>query len=328
MKTITKLKRNEIFVFGSNADGNHAGGAAKLAHEKFGAKMGVARGRTGKCYAIDTMSGIDVIKEQIQPFIAVAEVLPLMNFLVTEIGCGIAGYTPAQIAPLFKDAINVKNIILPDSFIEIINKVEIVYGVKAFDKNMKCRGFQYEHGKEYEHDGDVKHCESGFHFCENPLDVFNYYSPSESIFAEVEGSGKISRDTDDTKVAVSKLKIGFEIGLHRLIEKSIKFIFERTTLTKESTNKIEKLQASNSGDSGAAFTIGNYSTAETNAEKSIAVAVGYMNKAKGNIGSWIVLAERKDDDTIVSVKTVIVDGKKIKADTWYILSKGKFVIYK
>jgi len=201
----------------------------------------------------------------------------------------------------------------------------------------------------------VKHCESGFHFCENPLDVFNYYSPSESIFAEVEGSGKISRDTDDTKVAVSKLKIGFEIGLHRLIEKSIKFIFERTTLTKESTNKIEKLQASNSGyrgaasnsgysgaasnsgergaasnsgESGAAFTIGNYSTAETNAEKSIAVAVGYMNKAKGNIGSWIVLAERKDDDTIVSVKTVIVDGKKIKADTWYILSKGKFVIYK
>ena len=221
---------------------------------------------------------------------------------------------------------------------------ETIIGFKGFDKDLKCRDFQYELGKEYEEPTAVI-CNKGFHFCENPLDIFNYYPTGESRFATVEGSGEISKETNgsDTKVSVSKIKIGVELGLQQIIEKGIKFIFERTTLTSESTNTKEKLQASNSGDrgaasnsgysgaasnsgdSGAAFTIASWSSAETNAEKSVAVAVGYANKAKGNIGAWLVIAERNDEEEILTILSKKVDGKKIKADTFYKVESGKMV---
>ena len=134
----------------------------------------------------------------------------------------------------------------------------VTKGVKGFNKNLTCRDFQYELGKEFETDKKPVRCtENGFHFCENPLDVFRYYPPSESRYAEVEGFGEPSKDDEDTKVAVSKIKIGVEIGLQKLIESGIKFIFERTTLTKERANTEEKLHASNSGDSGAASNSGD-----------------------------------------------------------------------
>jgi hypothetical protein len=215
--TITKLKKNEIFVFGSNAQGNHAGGAAKMAHEKFGAEMGIARGMTGKCYAIDTMSGFDVLKEQIEPFISMVIACPDKVFLLTEIGCGIAGFKVEQIAPLFSGTTKLENLKLPESFIAEIEKQAVVFGFKGYDKDLKCRGFQYELGKEYEHKGPVRHCSSGFHFCENPLDIFNYYPPGTSRYTSVKGSGKVSKDTSDTKVAVSKLKIGVEVNLKKII---------------------------------------------------------------------------------------------------------------
>ena len=87
-----------------------------------------------------------------------------------------------------------------------------IFGFKGFDKNLKCRDFQYEVGKTYEHEGKVECCEQGFHFCENPFDVFGYYSPSDSRYCAVEGSGKVDQDEDDSKVAVSKLHISAEIG--------------------------------------------------------------------------------------------------------------------
>jgi hypothetical protein len=185
------------------------------------------------------------------------------------------------------------------------------------------------------------------------LDFFDYYPPADSKYTEVEGIGITSKDNSDSKVAVSKIKIGVEIGLHELIEREIKFIFERTKLTKESTNNKEKLQASNSGIRGAAsnsgisgaasnsgyrgaasnsgyrgaaFTIGSYSSAETKKENSFAVALGYQNKASGFLGSWLVLAEWDEDGKVVkNVETVKVDGKNIKADTWYKLENKKFI---
>lgn len=191
-KNIKKLNKNEIFVFGSNSDGNHCGGAAKLAAENFGAIQGQKEGLQGNSFAINTMSGLEEIKKQIPYFINFAKGSPNYTFLVTEIGCGIAGHTPDEIAPLFESAKDIENIYLPKSFWNILNKEIKLLTYKGFDKDLKCRDFQYEVGKEYE-EKEAKVCSAGFHACENPLDIFNYYSPANSVFHEVEQSGKIQR---------------------------------------------------------------------------------------------------------------------------------------
>ena len=205
-----------------------------------------------------------------------------------------------------------------------------IQGFKGYDKNFKCRDMQYKIGKDYEtKEKPVRCTEHGYHFCTNPFDVFGYYPPSQSRFGEVTGSGDVSADESDTKVAVSKIHIGAEISLHDFITKGIKFIFEKTTPTKEKTNTEPKLQASNSGDSGAAFSVGYNSSSETTGEESIACAVGINNKAKGDLGCWLVLSEYKEGNNytwhLKYVKSVLVDGKKIKANTFYYLINGKFV---
>lgn len=114
---ITELKPNEVFVFGSNLDGSHGGGAAWTAYKKFGAIWGQGNGIQGQSYGIPTMhGGTEVIQPYVSEFIQYAKEHPDKKFLVTLIGCGIAGFTPAQIAPLFKDAIGVENVILPKEF--------------------------------------------------------------------------------------------------------------------------------------------------------------------------------------------------------------------
>jgi hypothetical protein len=223
-----------------------------------------------------------------------------------------------------------------------------IQGFKGYDKNFKCRDMQYKIGKDYEtKEKPVRCTKHGYHFCTNPFDVFGYYPPSQSRFGEVTGSGDVSADESDTKVAVSKIHIGAEISLHDFITKGIKFIFEKTTLTKEKTNTESKLQASNSGysgaasnsgnsgaasnsgNSGAAFSVGYNSSSETTGEESIACAVGINNKAKGDLGCWLVLSEYKEGNNytwhLKYVKSVLVDGKKIKANTFYYLINGKFV---
>lgn len=120
-ENITRLQDNEIFVFGSNLAGYHAGGAARIAYNRFGAIWGLGVGPQGQCYAIPTMhGGPQAIKPYVDQFINYALEHPQQLFLVTRIGCGIAGYTPRQIAPLFTDAIHVNNVILPKDFVEII----------------------------------------------------------------------------------------------------------------------------------------------------------------------------------------------------------------
>ncbi|MBQ9547504.1 MAG: hypothetical protein IJU90_09490 [Bacteroidales bacterium] len=119
---ITELREDEIFVFGSNLAGRHGGGAARIAHEKFGAIMGQGVGLQGQCYAIPTMQGgVVTIKPYVDEFIAFAKEHREYFFYVTRIGCGIAGFRDRDIAPLFKKALSIDNICLPKSFVDVLN---------------------------------------------------------------------------------------------------------------------------------------------------------------------------------------------------------------
>ena len=114
---ITHLAPNEIFVFGSNLAGMHGGGAAHMAYEKFGAEWGVGVGPTGRCYAIPTMQGgVETIRPYVDDFIAYAKQHPELRFLVTRIGCGIAGFKDEEIAPLFVAARDLANVALPEGW--------------------------------------------------------------------------------------------------------------------------------------------------------------------------------------------------------------------
>ena len=116
---ITELKENEIFVFGSNLQGMHGGGAARIAYEKFGAIWGQGVGLQGQSYGIPTMhGGVEDIKPYVDEFIEFAKSHPELTFLVTRIGCGIAGFRDEEIAPLFKECIEIDNVILPRTFVK------------------------------------------------------------------------------------------------------------------------------------------------------------------------------------------------------------------
>ena len=118
---ISELKENEIFVFGSNLAGMHGGGAAWIAYERFGAIMGQGVGLQGQSYAIPTMQGgVETIKTYVDEFIEFAHQHQEYKFLVTKIGCGIAGFRNEEIAPLFKNAIDLENVILPKEFVDWI----------------------------------------------------------------------------------------------------------------------------------------------------------------------------------------------------------------
>ncbi len=195
----------------------------------------------------------------------------------------------------------------------------VIKGYKGFDKELKCRGFLYEVDKEYEQGGEIKCCNNGFHFCENPFDVFSYYPPNDSRYCEVHGSGKYDKDNDDSKVSVSKIKIGFEIGLKGLIDAGIKFILDKVNW--------EESKATNTGNQSAATNTGYQSAASVEGFESIAIVTGYDCKAKGSLGCWIVLTERGEWDgntyPIKCVKSFKVDGKKVKSNTWYKLINGE-----
>ncbi len=122
-ENITSLKPDEVFVFGSNIAGLHAGGAARFAMQRFGAVWGQGVGLQGQSYAIPTMQGgVETIKPYVDDFVDFAGKNPHLKFLVTEIGCGIAGFTPEQIAPLFTRAAGLDNVWLPARFLKVLQK--------------------------------------------------------------------------------------------------------------------------------------------------------------------------------------------------------------
>ena len=201
---------------------------------------------------------------------------------------------------------------------------------KGFDKDLKCRGFQYEIGKEYETD-TAKACESGFHACENPLDVFNYYSPADSRYCEVEQSGEIDKDSDDLKIASTKIKIGAEIGLAGIISAGVKFILEKI---KKETSAIEEsssgdwAQIGSSGNDAQIGSSGDWAKIGSSGENCVICCAGHGCKVKAKKGSWITLSEwdfSKEKPIPVCVKTEFIDGEKLKADTFYTLKNGEFV---
>ncbi len=117
---IAELGENEIFVFGSNIQGAHGGGAAWFAHKAFGAEWGVGEGLTGHTYALPTMEGKASMQHAVEHFIACAKQHPELTFLVTAVGCGIAGYRPNEVTPLFKEATSLENVFLPQVFWEVL----------------------------------------------------------------------------------------------------------------------------------------------------------------------------------------------------------------
>ena len=234
---------------------------------------------------------------------------------------------------------------------------------KAFDENMRCRGFQYEVGKEYDMNGDIECCKRGFHACESPMEVWEYYDMLTSRFAEVEQSGKISAEGRTTKVCSSHIKIKAELKLADIINIGVEWLKDLTSKSKikdDSTalndDGFDKKQIGSSGNyaqigsSGYSAKIGssgyyakigssgNYAQIgssgdsaqiDSTGEDSVIMCAGIRSVAKAKIGSWITLAEWKQDDrkgrwVPVCVKTERVDGIKIKPDTWYKLQDGEF----
>ncbi len=123
-ENITVLAADEIFVFGSNLGGNHDGGAARIALQKFGAIYGQGVGLQGQSYGIPTMQGgVETIAPYVNQFIEFAGAHPEYFFYVTRVGCGIAGFTDREIAPLFKKALNLKNVCLPETFVRILHDI-------------------------------------------------------------------------------------------------------------------------------------------------------------------------------------------------------------
>lgn len=196
---------------------------------------------------------------------------------------------------------------------------------KAFDKDLSCRGFKYEVGKEYEETGYIKVCEKGFHACPYPLDVFGYYPPAGARFCEVEQSGKID-DSESNKVCSSKIRIGAELDIRGLVKAAVSYVKERCTNEcnaepgKPATAGYSG--AATAGDCGAATARGKASTGSN----GLSVARGKNVQVKGGIGAILVIAEERDNTyDIVDWKAVVVDGEVVKADTWYRLENGELV---
>ena len=195
---------------------------------------------------------------------------------------------------------------------------------KGFDKDMKCRGFQYEEGKSYETD-KAELCESGFHACERPLDVFGYYPPNKSVYHRVELDDVTEeRSADDSKVVGKRIRIGAKLSVRDLVQAQIEYVKEH--ITSEHTD--EKLAtagnwgAATAGDRGAATSRGKASVGEN----GIACARGNHCKVRGGMGAVLVIAEEAEDAyDIVDWRAVVVDGKDVKADTWYALKNGELV---
>ena len=193
---------------------------------------------------------------------------------------------------------------------------------KGFNKDMTCKGFQYEEGKKYETER-AECCETGFHACEYPLDCFSHYAPNDSVYHEVEQDGDIDRKDDGTKIASTKIKIGARISIAGIVKAAIEYTMSRT-----------KKEASKDDDYGASSATGYKGASSAEHKDAVAVAWGYRGRAKGVLGSHLVLADWEGNDSrywqpeyweLKGAKMVQVDGKDIKPDTWYTMENGEIM---
>ena len=188
---------------------------------------------------------------------------------------------------------------------------------KGTDKDMKCRDFQFEIGKEYE-EAEAKLCEKGFHGCEYPLDVFAHYAPADSRFFEADLDGVTDEESDDSKRAGTKIKLRAEIGIAGIVKAAVEYIKEKAESSKNQT-----------GCCSAATNTGCRSAATVDGKESIAIVTGVDSKASGALGCWLVLTDRGgwDGDTfpIKEVRAVKIDGETIKPGVFYKLENGEVV---
>ena len=189
---------------------------------------------------------------------------------------------------------------------------------KGTDKDMKCRGFQFELGKEYE-EAEAKLCQKGFHGCEYPLDVFAHYAPADSRFFVADLDGVTDEvESEDTKRVGTKIKLRAEIGIPGLVKAAVEYIKEKAESCDNQT-----------GDQSAATNTGNRSAATVEGKESVAVVTGRESKASGALGCWLVLTERDvwngETYPIKEVRAVKVDGETIKAGVFYKLKSGEVV---
>ena len=158
---------------------------------------------------------------------------------------------------------------------------------KGFDKNLKCRDFQYEIGKEYEMDGEIKVCNRGFHACESPFDVFDHYTMIDSRFCEVEQDGNISKEDRGTKICSSKIKIKAELKLADMINLGVEWLKEITSPEKIKTS----IKDNSSGNGAQIGSSGNGAKIDSTGEGCVIMCAGINSVAKASKGSWITLSE-------------------------------------
>ena len=221
---------------------------------------------------------------------------------------------------------------------------------KGFNKDMTCRGFQYEIGKEYETDA-ADLCSIGFHACENPLDCFGHYAPATSRYCEVEIEDNGQRSPEDSKVVGKKIKIGAELSTEQICRLHFEYVRSRCDPAK--TNAAGDRESASAGDGGSASagkfgsasageygsaSAGDYGSASAGdygvsasrgsssaGENGVAAARGKHAKVRGGIGSVLVVCvENEDSYDIAEWKAAVVDGERIRPDTWYTVENGEF----
>ncbi|EKF7773670.1 hypothetical protein O0Q29_003999 [Salmonella enterica subsp. enterica serovar Kentucky] len=226
---------------------------------------------------------------------------------------------------------------------------------KGFNKDLTCRDFQFAIGETFHHDGKVEACGSGFHACECPFDVFSYYPPAESRYAETISFGVIDREEEgDTKIASASITIKSELTLPQFIQRGIEWIWSKIDKSLEqqimtgnrsaatntgdwsaatntgdwsaATNTGDWSAATNTGDWSAATNTGDLSAAEVSGSQSVAASLGIEGKARASEGGAIVLCYRDEDGELIHIRASKVGENGIMPDIWYQLNEdGEFV---
>ena len=201
---------------------------------------------------------------------------------------------------------------------------EKIIAYKAMDKNMQCRGKQYEVGKTYNED-KADCCRAGMHACENPLDVLHYYPLKDSPrFFEVECGGDVDKSRGDSKLACTELTVKGEVNFAGLVKATVNAVFDRVK-GKEPFSSGNYSTAGSSGDYSTAAATGDYCSAKADGKDSIAVVNGACGKACGALGCYLVLTEYDDDGHMICAKMARVDGSAIRENVYYTLKNGEFV---
>ncbi|ECV1732168.1 hypothetical protein DN968_19285 [Salmonella enterica subsp. enterica serovar 8,(20):i:-] len=217
---------------------------------------------------------------------------------------------------------------------------------KGFNKDLTCRDFQFAIGETFHHDGKVEACGSGFHACECPFDVFSYYPPAESRYAETISFGVIDREEEgDTKIASASITIKSELTLPQFIQRGIEWIWSKIDKSLEqqimtgnrsaatntgdwsaATNTGDWSAATNTGYQSAATNTGDLSAAEVSGSQSVAASLGIEGKARASEGGAIVLCYRDEDGELIHIRASKVGENGIMPDIWYQLNEdGEFV---